>query len=61
MTPLLDEAYPAFAKKEGFTPENIELADGTKAYWLGSKDAEKVILYFHGTVPPRPNPSQKQQ
>ena len=46
--PSFDDAYPAFAKKEGFTPSHVELADGTKAYWFGNKDAEKVILWFHG-------------
>ena len=53
--PSFDDAYPAFAKKEGFTPAHEELADGTKAYWIGNTDAEKVILWFHGggfNIPP---------
>ena len=57
LIPTLDEAYPPFARKHGFQPSNVELADGTKAYWFGNKEAEKVILWFHGggyNLPPDP-------
>ncbi|KAM0805583.1 Alpha/Beta hydrolase protein [Usnea florida] len=53
----IDVAYPAFAKKRGFTPKDVTLPDGTKAYWFGSPSAEKVILWFHGggyTLPTNP-------
>lgn len=55
LTPTIDEAYSDFAKKNGFEPSHVELKDGTKAFWFGDKDAEKVILWFHGggyNVPP---------
>ncbi|KAF6232796.1 hypothetical protein HO173_009010 [Letharia columbiana] len=48
LLPDLDVAYPAFAKERGFPPKDVTLPDGTKAYWLGSPSAEKVILWFHG-------------
>ena len=57
LAPTIDGAYPAFAKKQGFTPSNVELSDGTKAYWFGNKDAEKILLWFHGggyNMPPDP-------
>lgn len=44
----VDAKYQAFAKKRGFTPTYSTLADGTKAYWIGSKTAEKVVVWFHG-------------
>ncbi len=57
ITPTLDEAYFAYAKKQGFQPKDITLTDGTKAYWIGDPSAEKVILWFHGggySLPPDP-------
>ena len=55
LTPFLDEAYESFAKQKGFRPSNVELSDGTKAFWVGNTSAEKVILWFHGggyNIPP---------
>lgn len=52
ITPTMGEAYASFVKKEGFPPQKIELEDGTKAYWLGSPDAEKIIIWCHGIPPP---------
>ncbi|KAL2038135.1 hypothetical protein N7G274_009082 [Stereocaulon virgatum] len=57
LNPSLDEAYPAYAKKEGFKPQNITLTDGTKAYWIGNPSADKVLLWFNGggyALPPNP-------
>jgi len=48
ISPTVCEAYHDFAKKEGFTPESLTCADGTKAFWIGNPDAEKVVLWFHG-------------
>ena len=50
----MDEMYPAYAKKQGFKPESITLSDGTKAHWVGNKDAEKVVIWFHGLSFPFP-------
>lgn len=55
ISPTTEEGYIAFAKQKGFTPENITCSDGTKAFWIGSKDAEKIVLWYHGggyNVPP---------
>ncbi|KAF2734486.1 alpha/beta-hydrolase [Polyplosphaeria fusca] len=41
-------AYLNYAKQHGFVPESITLPSGTKAHWIGNKNAQKVILYFHG-------------
>ncbi|KAL6715469.1 hypothetical protein ACLMJK_006430 [Lecanora helva] len=46
--PHFNEVYSAFVKEKGVTPSHVELPSGTKAYWIGNKDADKVILWFHG-------------
>lgn len=48
IAPTVEEAYLALAKQKGFTPSSITCADGTKAFWIGSPKAKKVILWFHG-------------
>ncbi|OCK80495.1 alpha/beta hydrolase fold domain-containing protein [Lepidopterella palustris CBS 459.81] len=48
MAPLTTATYLAFAKKNGFAPDSITLADGTQAHWIGNRNAEKTIMYCHG-------------
>lgn len=48
IAPTVEELYMAFAKQEGFTPESITCPDGTKAFWIGSPKADKVVIWFHG-------------
>jgi hypothetical protein len=43
-----DSNYLDFTKKQGFQPDTDVLSSGLKVHWLGSKTAEKVLLYFHG-------------
>ncbi|MCJ1422803.1 hypothetical protein MMC29_000683 [Sticta canariensis] len=48
IAPPVDKLYADFAKEKGFKPETLVLSNGTEAYWIGSKNAEKVIVWFHG-------------
>ncbi len=48
LTPATESTYLNFAKKHDFQPDTDVLSNGLKLFWLGSKSAEKVILYFHG-------------
>ena len=48
LNPTTETVYLDFAKKQNFQPQTDVLASGLKCFWLGSKSAEKVILYFHG-------------
>ncbi|MCJ1254633.1 hypothetical protein MMC24_002448 [Lignoscripta atroalba] len=49
VTASTDEVYLALGKKKGFPPETITLPDGiTKAHWIGSKNAERIVIWFHG-------------
>jgi hypothetical protein len=50
MLPTTDEAFADFARRKNFAPQSVVLADGTKGHWLGSQDAEKVVVYFHGST-----------
>jgi hypothetical protein len=47
-----DDTYLAACKKRGFTPNSEILEDGTRAHWVGSSKAEKLVLNFHGTPTP---------
>jgi hypothetical protein len=48
VVPSTDESYLAACKKRKFTPNSEVLQDGTRAHWVGSSKAEKLILNFHG-------------
>ncbi|KAF2633067.1 alpha/beta-hydrolase [Macroventuria anomochaeta] len=40
--------YHQYCISHKITPDSITLPSGTQAHWLGSKDAQKVLIYFHG-------------
>lgn len=40
--------YEKFYKKHGIEVECEVLSDNTTAFWVGNKDAENIILQFHG-------------
>ena len=48
VAPPVDKLYADFAKEKGFQPETLVLSNGTKAYWINNKNAEKVVVWFHG-------------
>jgi hypothetical protein len=48
MSPSTDEAYKAFAKAKGFKPTSTNLVEGATAHWIGSPDAERILVVFHG-------------
>ncbi|OJD32075.1 lipase thioesterase family protein [Diplodia corticola] len=48
LAPGTDDAYLAYCKRFNVQPVTETLKDGTCAYWVGSKGAEKVLIYFHG-------------
>ena len=45
---LTTPIYISFAKDKGFPPDSITLSDGVQAHWIGNKNAQKTIVYFHG-------------
>ena len=47
---LTTPVYLSFAKDKGFPPDSITLSDGVQAHWIGNKNAQKTIVYFHGTT-----------
>ncbi|KAF4539802.1 Alpha beta hydrolase fold protein [Lasiodiplodia theobromae] len=51
------DSYLAYCKRFNVQPVTETLKDGTNAYWVGSKGAEKVWIFFHGggySVPAAP-------
>ncbi|KAF2809012.1 alpha/beta hydrolase fold protein-like protein [Mytilinidion resinicola] len=48
MNPWTSDVYIQFAKDSGFAPDTITLPSGTQAHWIGNKNAQKTIVYFHG-------------
>ncbi|KAF2189098.1 alpha/beta hydrolase fold domain-containing protein [Zopfia rhizophila CBS 207.26] len=48
LNPLTTPTYMQFAKDKEFAPESITLPDGAQAHWIGSKNAKKLIVYYHG-------------
>lgn len=43
-----DAAYEAFCKNHSLSPDNEILSDGTRALWIGPRDAKKVMIHLHG-------------
>jgi hypothetical protein len=41
-------SYYESAKALNFEPDSIDLANGVQAHWLGDKNAEITLVYFHG-------------
>ncbi|KAH6698993.1 Alpha/Beta hydrolase protein [Leptodontidium sp. MPI-SDFR-AT-0119] len=48
VSPPTDDAYELVCKRRGQTPKSEILSDGTRAHWIGSSGAEKIVLNFHG-------------
>ncbi|KFZ02702.1 hypothetical protein V500_00013 [Pseudogymnoascus sp. VKM F-4518 (FW-2643)] len=46
--PHTDDIYAAYCKIHKLTPESEILQDGTRAHWIGPRNAKKIILYLHG-------------
>ena len=46
--PGSDATYEAFCKSKNIQPDNEILSDGTRALWIGPRDAKKVIVHLHG-------------
>lgn len=46
----METNYFAWTKQQGIQPQFVTLGDGTtKAFWIGDKYAETLVLYIHGT------------
>ncbi|KAJ5752671.1 hypothetical protein N7520_009588 [Penicillium odoratum] len=42
------EAYETAMKKSGLDTEQVSLPHNANGYWIGSKTAKKVLIYYHG-------------
>lgn len=50
MNPDTETNYLNLARTRGFQPDTLVLSDGCKAFWMGAKSAEKIVVYFHGNA-----------
>jgi acetyl esterase/lipase len=48
INPSTAKSYEAACKAQKITPQTIDLPNGTKANWIGKKDAKNVLIYYHG-------------
>lgn len=46
--PTTENMYKAICRAKGRRPDVVDLGNDAKGLWIGSKDAESVMLYFHG-------------
>jgi len=42
------DTYHEWAKSRGLKPDSLEISEGVQAHWLGDKNAEVTLVYFHG-------------
>jgi len=45
---LTTHTYNSLAKKKNFTPQSTDLPSGVQAHWLGDRNAQVTLVYFHG-------------
>lgn len=43
-----DDVYRAVCKNLNYHPDSITLSDNVQAHWIGKRDSDKLIVYFHG-------------
>ncbi|KAG0152704.1 hypothetical protein PDIDSM_2509 [Penicillium digitatum] len=46
--PPSQEIYEQHSKKNGRLPESVELGDGALGHWVGDRNADNIIVWFHG-------------
>lgn len=43
------DTYATIAKNNGQQPETVTLPHDAEGFWLGNKNAKKVLVYYHGS------------
>ncbi|KAJ5335563.1 hypothetical protein N7452_007966 [Penicillium brevicompactum] len=46
--PPTNAIYELHAKKTGIYPESVDLGAGAHGHWIGDRNADNVIVWFHG-------------
>lgn len=52
MNPTTEQLYHDLCKKNGVQPDIVNLPSGAAGYWIGSKEAKNILVYYHGTSLP---------
>lgn len=49
--PPSHKVYERHAKITGAFPESVDLGNGALGHWIGDRDADNVIVWYHGMAP----------
>lgn len=48
ISPATDVLYEQYARSARVKPETVDLGYGAKGHWIGDKDAQNVLIWYHG-------------
>jgi hypothetical protein len=51
ISPTTDVMYEQYARSARVTPQTLDLGHGAKGHWIGNKDAQNVLIWYHGRIP----------
>jgi hypothetical protein len=49
--PPSNKIYELHSKKAGALPESVDLGNGALGHWIGDRNSDNVIVWFHGMHP----------
>jgi hypothetical protein len=49
LSPLTPQVYKAWTESKKIDPVTEQLANGAGAHWIGGKNADRIIVYYHGS------------
>lgn len=49
--PPSHKVYERHAKTTGALPESVDLGNGALGHWIGDRNADNVIVWYHGMAP----------
>ena len=54
VSPPSHKIYEIYTKKTGALPQSVELGNGALGHWIGDRNAENVLIWYHGTYKENP-------
>jgi hypothetical protein len=49
--PPTNKIYDMFVKKARVLPQTVDLGHGAQGHWVGDRNADNVLVWYHGTPP----------
>jgi hypothetical protein len=50
LSPLTPAVYATWTESKKIDPITEQLENGALAHWIGGKNADRVIVYYHGSL-----------